>query len=199
MITARKDEQLVSALAALSGEMDGEFSAAVAAHWKTLERKTIAERSLAARLKAPNATPLPQLVETAAKVGAAPKPIVGERACALAECEMIFRLRSINSEERFCCQAHRTLYWHQAAQLGDRILRGGISVSGKSQKQCVLELLQEFAGRWVDRPLQRIPFVNWNVVSRLRRKGHRIECRMVWRSEQKKREYQYRLVTGGKA
>ena len=125
---------------------------------------------------------------------AAPKPIAGERACALPECGEKFKLRSINSEERFCSPAHRTAYWRQAGQLGDRILRGGMSVSGKSQKQCVLELLQEFAGKWVDRPLQRLPFVNWNAVSRLRKKGHKIECRMVWRDDIQRREYQYRLT-----
>jgi hypothetical protein len=55
-ITARKDQQLVSALASLCGEVDGELSAAVAAHWKTLDRKIVAESALAERLKAPNDT-----------------------------------------------------------------------------------------------------------------------------------------------
>jgi len=126
--------------------------------------------------------------------GQAPKPINAEKTCALPECDVRFFARSINVQERFCCAAHKAAYWHLAAQLGDRILRGEMSVTGKSQSQCVLELLESFEGRWVTRPIQRLPFVNWNVVSRLRKKGYNIQCRMVFRDDILRREYQYRLL-----
>ena len=128
------------------------------------------------------------------KAGKAPKPIAAEKTCALPGCGLKFSPRSINPEERFCCADHKHKYWHFASQLGDKILRGDIGVTGKSQGQCVLELLQSYEGRWVDRPIARLPFVNWNVVSRLRKKGHDIQCRMIFRDDCHRREYQYRLV-----
>jgi len=134
--------------------------------------------------------PIPNLP----RKGVAPKPIKAEKLCALPECDVTFAVRSLNAQERFCCAAHKAEYWRLSAQLGDRLLRGEMSVTGKSQKQCVLELLQSYEGRWVTRPLQRLPFVNWNVVSRLRKKGYNIQCRMVFRDDILRREYQYRLL-----
>ncbi len=135
----------------------------------------------------PNLPPRPEK-------GKAPRPLAGEKLCSMPGCEVKFAPRSINSLERFCCAKHKQDYWHMAAQLGDKILRGDMGVSGKSQGQCVLELLQSYAGRWVDRPIARLPFVNWNVISRLRKRGYDIQCRMIFRDDLQRREYQYRLV-----
>jgi hypothetical protein len=142
--------------------------------------------------------------------GKRPIPPKGQKPCALPGCDVEFDLRSINSDERFCSRPHKDEYWRMAAKIGDQILRGGISVSGKSQKACVLELLQSFEGKWVDRPLQRLPWVNWNCISKLRKKGYEIESRHIYRdafgqqvelfgrphgSLGLRREYQYRLIS----
>ena len=123
--------------------------------------------------------------------GKAPKPPQVEKTCALPGCEVKFSVRSLNRDERFCSSAHRLEYHRIAAQLGDRILRGDIGVTGKSQKQCVLETLA--SGKWV--ALGRMfPYVNLNCVSRLRKKGHDIRCRIVFRDELARRVAEYRLV-----
>ena len=129
--------------------------------------------------------------QTVNQKGKAPKPPKLEKTCALPGCEEKFQVRSINAEERFHSPAHRVQYWHLAAQLGDRILRGDIGVSGKSQKECVLEALA--SGKWI--ALQRLfPYVNLNCVSRLRKQGHDIRHREIFRDELMRREHQYRLV-----
>ena len=123
--------------------------------------------------------------------GKAPKPPEVEKTCALPGCEVKFRVRSLNGDERFCKRDHKAQYWHIAARLGDRILRGDIGVTGKSQKQCVLEALA--SGRWV--VLGRMfPYVNLNCVSRLRKKGHDIRCRIIFRDELARRVAEYRWM-----
>jgi hypothetical protein len=122
--------------------------------------------------------------------GKAPKPPEVEKTCALPGCEVKFSVRSLNRDERFCSSAHRIEYHRIAAQLGDRILRGDIGVTGKSQKQCVLEALA--SGKWV--ALQRLlPYVNLNCVSRLRKQGHDIRHRAVFRDETRRLEHLYKL------
>ena len=103
---------------------------------------------------------------------------------------MKFFVRSLNGDERFCCISHKSEYWHIASKLGDRILRGDIGVTGKSQKQCVLEALG--SGKWIALGRQ-FPYVNLNCVSRLRKKGHDIRCRIVFRDDIMRRVAEYRL------
>jgi hypothetical protein len=123
--------------------------------------------------------------------GKAPKPPKAEKTCAMPGCDVKFMPRSINPDERFHSHAHKIEYWHMASQLGDRILRGDMGVSGKSQKQCVLEALR--SGKWI--ALGRMfPYVNLNCVSRLRKFGHDIRCRIIFRDELNRREYQYKLM-----
>ena len=123
--------------------------------------------------------------------GKAPKPPEVEKTCALPGCEVKFRVRSLNGDERFCKRDHKTQYWHIAARLGDRILRGDVGVTGKSQKQCVLEALA--SGKWI--ALGRMfPYVNLNCVSRLRKKGHDIRSRIVFRDELARRVAEYRWM-----
>ena len=123
--------------------------------------------------------------------GNPPKPPKIEKTCSLPGCEVKFFVRSLNRDERFCSSAHRVEYHRVAEQLGDRILRGYMAVSGKSQKACVLEALS--SGKWI--ALGRMfPYVNLNCVSKLRKKGHDIRCRIVFRDDIMRRQAEYRLV-----
>lgn len=88
---------------------------------------------------------------------------------------------------RFCCVACKDEYWHMAAQLGDQMLK---KISCGSQAKRVFDLLKARAGKWTSRPHEP---VYRDAVTKLRKRGHVIQCRRVG-GNLGKPEYQYRLV-----
>lgn len=97
----------------------------------------------------------------------------------------------------FCCIEHKNQYWRLAAEIGDRTLTSlAVAKCGKSHSEQVLAVLRRCAPAWVDRPMQRLPYVLWGTtISKLRKRGFDIRCRRVWREDVMRNEYQYKLVT----
>ena len=128
-----------------------------------------------------------------------PKP----RKCLYSKCRAFFtplHLRYDNS--KFCCKEHKTLFWEEAAELGQRILSGeggelaGLQpVEGRTHNEQVLNVLRSAGGEWIESPHRRLPFVVWHSrVASLREKGYQIECRRVGSFSAGR--YQYRIVGG---
>ena len=92
-----------------------------------------------------------------------------------------------NKQGRFCCAAHKAEYWHIAAQIGDRELR---KIAGGSQAKKVYELLKTRAGKWTPRPTAP---VFRDAVTKLRRRGHKIECQRGFNGVLGRTQYEYKL------
>jgi|SRR5580700_801422 hypothetical protein len=120
-----------------------------------------------------------------------------QKTCKLLSCEKVFTPKDPAGAAVFCSRQCKDQYWDLAAQIGNRVLSGQMTITGKSQNTTILELLLEHQGHWLDRPRQRLPFVLWNSrVAELRRRGYDIRCRRVYREDIRGNEYQYRLFSG---
>lgn len=144
-------------------------------------------------LGAPNYHPAQSLATTGRKGQVVYDLKSGQKTCALPGCGVKFPPHIRCRDPRFCSTRCKNEYWRLAAEIGDRALRGR-TAGGKGQLDQILAILRQCAGRWVDRPMQRLPYVLWGTrVSELRRKGYDIRCRRVWREDLMHSEYQYRL------
>ncbi len=123
-------------------------------------------------------------VKTSSKAGI-------ERRCGYQPCGRMFTQRNPSGAARFCSSACKNRYWADAGAIGDRVLQGQFLVTGKSQATAVLEVLRASSG-WIALSLT-CPFVNLNVVSKLRKRGMNIKCRRVWSDARHRTEYEYRL------
>ena len=119
------------------------------------------------------------------------------KTCKLPTCGKVFTPQDPIGAGTFCCRQCKEEYWRLAAEIGNRVLSGQMSITGKSQNATILDLLFDHVGMWLDRPRQRLPFVLWNSrVAELRRRGYDIRCRRVYREDIQQTEYQYKLMMG---
>src|SRR5271169_2511631 len=119
------------------------------------------------------------------------------KTCKLPTCSKVFTPQDPIGAGTFCCRQCKEEYWRLAAEIGNRVLSGQMSITGKSQNATILDLLFDHVGMWLDRPRQRLPFVLWNSrVAELRRRGYDIRCRRVYREDVQQTEYQYKLMMG---
>ena len=139
--------------------------------------------------------------ERPASRGRPPRPAefrsMVSRPCKRPDCPTTFTPQDPAGTGEFCSRRCKEEYWRLAAQIGNRVLSGQMSITGKSQNEMVFDLLWERVGLWLDRPRQRLPFVLWNSrVAELRRRGYDIRCRRVYREDVQQTEYQYKLMMG---